>query len=210
MANWITILAQLMLHSGGEMPDAIRCRMGLSGAKSVRAKRVFATYCGVVLLLAACIAPLRPPPEFAVSPTAPDIQIDLVATARSAIFGIRDPSGIGGMEAGLVSGQMPAKLEFHLHLTGLEELQFSYGDTTVTASVASTGEHRVYQTVATPDGTKMVEPDDPDWMTIELVTDDGSPGSIPLTSGIFSVTAPPAFHESGATHFGLRWIDFYR
>jgi hypothetical protein len=55
----------------------------------------------------------------------------------------------------------------------------------------------------------MIEPGDPFWLDIQIVSDQAAP-HIPLDQGYFEITLPKGFLDEGRRAFSIGWIDFYR
>src|SRR5262245_42454 len=62
----------------------------------------------------------------------PDARVTVGADTGQAVVEIFSPSGIGGAEVEITSAALPQAIVLRLHLRGLEQLRFTYGDTTVT------------------------------------------------------------------------------
>ncbi len=126
------------------------------------------------------------------------------------VYTITSPSGIG--EAELVRGTgWPKKITVRLRLRGLESLTISNGEVTLTASIASTGDHGQIQHVQRGDETVAVASDSPLWMGITAHTEDGGKtAGLPTDEGYFEVLLPTVLTEGNAASIILRWIDFYR
>jgi len=163
-----------------------------------------------LLGLTACNSTPSPLPLTA-SPTRSDTTLTVETEGQQALIHIHSPGGIGGAAIEITSAQRPEKITLRFYLHGLEELRFTYADTLITASVASTGEHNISQMVRQASQPEQpLSPDSPFWLKIRLVTEDGSPGNIPLPNGYIEVEAPPDFIQSQEGKFAIEWIDFYR
>ncbi len=164
---------------------------------------------GLALLLglAGCIGIAEQVPPYRVGDLQTGDEVAVTAVDRAITIDIRSNSGIGSAAVEQIIDTKPTLLTLRFHLTGLEELRFSYDSTQVAVRVSSRGENDVSQEVRLPEGdAQSIGPDSPYWMAVRLP--DGQ--RIPLTDGVIEVTAPRAFLESGARSFSLRWIDFYR
>lgn len=158
-------------------------------------------------LLAACAQPVllspaddRPAPELAVTVDKPGDRVALAADAERVTLDIWSASGIGGAHVDLVAGSMPPQVLLRLHLAGLEQLTFDYGEAMVQLSVSSS-DGQVLQSVVQAGQESQITPASPYWMEVARPAAADAP---------FLVTSPPAFALSAADHFTLGWIDFYR
>jgi hypothetical protein len=125
------------------------------------------------------------------------------------LFDVMSETGIGSAAVEQTSGESPAKILIRLHLSGLEEFDFEYGDTTVTVSVSSHGDQKVSERMrAAGSGEIPIGPESPYSMPVRVVTSSGS-GSGSAT-GYFEVQAPQDYIQGQQRAFSMRWIDFYR
>jgi hypothetical protein len=139
-----------------------------------------------------------------------DARLQTRAADGAAIIEIFSESGIGHADFELAAGQMPKRIIMQFHLRGLEELRFAYGETVVSASISSTGEGSIRQSMSRA-GEKPVEAqaltsNSPFGMRMHVA----SRGKIPLREGYIEVEAPADFLQSGARKASIQWIDFYR
>ena len=140
----------------------------------------------------------------------PDARVTASADAQRALVEVFSPSGIGGAAVEITSAALPRAITLRLHLRGLEELRFSYGDITITASVSSAGDNAVHQAYRGTGQEQAIAEGSPYWMNIRLVSGSGSPATIPLQDGYIEVEAPKDFFVSRQAKFAIQWIDFYR
>jgi hypothetical protein len=140
----------------------------------------------------------------------PDARVTVAADAQQAVVEVFSPSGIGSAEVVITSAARPQKIVLRLHLRGLEQLRFTYGDATVTASLSSTGDSATQQTYRGDGQEQAIVEGSPYWMSIRLVPAGGSPATIPLENGYIEVEAPQDFLANRKTKFAIQWIDFYR
>lgn len=148
----------------------------------------------------------------AVTIDADEAEASVSADAGLTAIDIVSPKGIGSARIELPPDVSPRNVVIRLYLKGLEELRLSYGQVTITASVASGEDHRVRQSLARqddPSGEQPLMSSDPFWLDIQIVSHDNTP-RIPLETGYFEVRLPEDASRAGATSFWLRWIDFYR
>ena len=80
------------------------------------------------------------------------------------------PSGIGSADL-VLSGPVPKTMVLRFRLKGLEKLDVTYGQTTVTASLSSMPEHSVIESVrqATDGQEREISPGSPYWMAVTVV-----------------------------------------
>lgn len=123
----------------------------------------------------------------------------------TAVFDITSPSGIGGANVQLSSGEWRRTMRLRFHLSGLEEMTLTYGETTTAVNISST-DSQIRQSV----NDAPIDSSSPHWMNVSLKNEDGSAGQIPLENGTIEVTLPPDFHTQDPDSFHINWIDFYR
>jgi hypothetical protein len=128
-------------------------------------------------------------------------------TARVDIF---SESGIGNADIEITSKALPQQIVFRFHLRGLEELRFAYGNTVVTASLSSSEQHEVRQSLSRtgemPIESQVLASNSTYWMKVRDVSLD----KIALQDGYIEVEVPEDFLVSGIRRASIRWIDFYR
>ncbi len=163
--------------------------------------------------LTACSQPGSITPTFEVVPHKPETAIAYRVEGDAVLFDIFSQSGIGGADVSLTAGTMPEQMLLRFHLKGLESLQFSYGENTITTGVSSLGAHDARETVIQGgDSTQetSLTADSPYWMDVSIVAAEGTTASIPQADGYFVVTPPADFLHGDYHEFTLEWIDFYR
>jgi hypothetical protein len=128
---------------------------------------------------------------------------------EAAIIEIFSASGIGAAVFEFIPGLLPPKILLRFHLRGLEELRFAYGETEVKASIASTSDNAIRQSIsrAGEKPMEMLTANSPFWMKLRVASRDQK---IPLREGYIEVEAPADFLRSGARQVKIHWIDFYR
>lgn len=142
---------------------------------------------------------------FDVATDKPDNQVAVVSGQDRLVVDVTSKSGIGSAGVSLASGAMPPAVVLRLHLRGLEQMTFSYGDTTVKLSVPSSGDGPVLQSVLENGQERAIGPDSPYWMEVTRpASETGAP------DGYFEVLSPQAFADSPPANFTLGWIDFFR
>lgn len=163
---------------------------------------------GVLLWgLVGCVS-VSEQPEFEVE-TARTELVETAVTPNSVTFDITSQTGIGSAEIKLVHGEWPETILFRLHVAGLEEFRFAYHETAVTASVSSSGDHQVLESVAQAGEAQPVAEDSVFYMPVRLEAESGEV-SIPLAEGYFEIEAPADFQAGAYDMFTISWIDFYR
>ena len=145
---------------------------------------------------------------------------DMVETATSTssgqavvddtvIFDIYSQIGIGDAEVKLTKGEWPETISFRVHLMGLEEFKFAYGETVVTASVSSSGENLILESVSQNGEEQPISVDSSYYMPIRIESENSELG-IPLEDGYFEIDAPVDFFAGAYDGFAISWVDFYR
>ncbi len=161
-------------------------------------RTILAVYASL-LLLSACAQPSETPSSnFKAIPLKGDPHIVLNTTNEMLLADITSPTGIGSARIEKTAGQWPARIVLRLHLKGLEDFKFHYGDTTVEVSVSSQADHAVREVVEQGGKTSTLSAGDPNWIAVTPA------------AGYFDLEAPAAFLQSGAGQFTIEWIDFYR
>jgi hypothetical protein len=139
-----------------------------------------------------------------------DAQIQLQSTPEQLLVDVVSPSGIGDATIRLAPGVKPAKIILRFHLAGLESMTYRYGQTSVAASIASGGDHRVLESVSSGSGaadSKPIVPISPAWMPVTIVSKDNA---YPIQEGYIDVEAPRDFLAGSERQFSFSWVDFYR
>jgi len=177
-------------------------------------KYIFVYVMSSSLLLISCASQpgnaQAPEPEFRVTVDDPANQVNLQNQDHSMAIDITSPSGIGSATFELESGSMPETIVLQLHLGGLEEIRVSSAQTTIAASVASTGSFEVKNQRLIQSGTESVlTPAHPWWMKIRVVSDETTP-TVPLQQGYFELEIPKGFITETGNSFEIQWVDFYR
>lgn len=165
-------------------------------------------------LAVGCAAQTPPPPSLTLITTeGTQTKVVMQLSDDTAVFDITSPSGIGGANVQLSSGEWRPNLVLRFHLNGLEELELTYGDTATSAALStsvtlniSSTDSQVYQSA---NGTP-IDSSSPYWMKTTIRNEDGRAGQIPLQNGTIEVTLPPDFHTQNPASFHISWIDFYR
>jgi hypothetical protein len=174
---------------------------------------VFAAALVAVGLLSACAGLASPSPVAKIDAQGGTVTASNAANDDTLVLDIKSEKGVGSAEVTLAPGPRPRNLIMRIHLKGLEEFRFGYGDTTVLASVTSSGDppitDRVREGYILMDGpVQLIDDKDPRWMDVRVV---GDSQAIPLAEGdYFEVEAPGDFLQGSETTFRLNWVDFYR
>ncbi len=144
----------------------------------------------------------------------PDARIKVEADNEIAVIEIFSESGIGSAAIEVTSEALPKKIILRFHLRGLEELRFSYDETMITASLASTSARQIRQSFSRvgerPIKETAIAADSPYWMKMRAVSSDGAPDTIPLQNGYIEAETPQDFLKGGHRQATIHWIDFYR
>ena len=152
-----------------------------------------------LLLLSACASPSATTSStFKAVPLKGDPRVVLSTTNEMLLADITSPTGIGSAQIEKTAGQWPPKIVLRLHLKGLEDFKFHYGNTTVEVSVSSQTDHAVREVVEQGGKTSALSTGDPNWIAVTQA------------AGYFDLEAPAAFLQSGETQFTIEWIDYYR
>jgi hypothetical protein len=174
----------------------------------VRAWLLLGLFVGGFVSLMGC-SMVSEQPEFEVTVRKDGDTVETAVVDNTVVFDIYSQIGIGDAEVQLTSGEWPETILFRVNLAGLEEFKFSYGDTVVTLSVSSSGEHAVLQSVSRNGEEQPVDKDSSFFMPmrIESVNEELS---VPVEDGYFEIMAPQDFHEGDHDAFAISWVDFYR
>ena len=138
-----------------------------------------------------------------------DAQISFVTEGNTGTVDVHSESGIGRSQVNLVSGQWPERLILRFHLSGLEGMQFQYGDTTVSVSV-NRSSHVIHNVTTSDKSQRPINEESTFWMPVRIVTPNGIASTIPLADGVIEVEAPRDFLDDDFSNFTLEWVDFYR
>ena len=140
-----------------------------------------------------------------------DVDIRSVYADDVLSFSIFSPSGIGDASIELTSGEMPKTVQVRLFVDGLENLEVKYDDVTIIAAVPAGG-GGVKEKVVSGGSETMIDSSSPYWVDIQALP--AVPGGVfvgePALPASFMITLPQDFHDSEATRFDLKWVDFYR
>jgi hypothetical protein len=146
-----------------------------------------------------------------VIPGRDDVGSEVSLQGDELFIDIFSESGIGSAEILFASQTRPENVILRMHLNGLEQLQMSYDDLVIQASVDSTPPYNVRQRVREEEGELKIDGSSPYWMEITFVSgDEEVPAKIPLKDGYFEVDFPQDFLSGGYEETTLGWIDFYR
>lgn len=134
----------------------------------------------------------------------------IVTTAEQTIVDIRCERGIDRCELKRLRDAWPAKVVLHLRLSGLESLQVSHGNASLSWSVSSTGDPSSNCAYSSGKRVVQLQPGDPLYSAAALVSEkENAAPKIPL-QGYFAITIPGKFLESNPEQLRIQWIDFYR
>jgi hypothetical protein len=174
--------------------------------------RILLSCAGLLALAASCTGLGPAGAQFTLEVQGESNQVLYRVDNGAAIFEITSPTGMGNATVELVAEKLPEKLILRFYLQGLEDLRFTYGTTTVSASVPTGTPDLILENVKTAEGEDAVDitPDSPYWMDVRLVpASEGGSSSTPQP-GYFEVVAPEDFLAGPYRGFSIRWLDFYR
>jgi hypothetical protein len=151
-------------------------------------------------------------PDITVVPGKDDVSSEVIFRNTELYVDIYSESGIGSAEIIVPTKNRPENLTLRMHLSGLEQIQMTYDDRVVEASVASTFPHSVRQSVTEADGQqKDIDPSSPFLLEVTIISEEPeSLAKIPLKSGYFEVAVPEDFLSGQYDSLKVSWIDFYR
>ncbi len=78
-----------------------------------------------------------------------DPRITFSATNDTLLIDITSPTGIGSAAIEKTAGQWPGQIVMRLHVKGLENFKFKYGDTSIDLAVSSQSDQAVQRCYAT-------------------------------------------------------------
>ncbi|MFZ2423656.1 MAG: hypothetical protein WA029_21190 [Anaerolineae bacterium] len=163
-------------------------------------------------VLTACQASPAPAVVTA-TPSRPDAQIAVTQTPTQTVLEVVSQGGIGEADVEMGPGARPPRLVIRLHLAGLEQFRLTYGDTIITAAVASVGQPIVRQQrslLSAPATEETLTDASCFWLPLRLVTDTATAAQIPLENGAFELELSPDFWAGDYRSFHFEWIDFFR
>ncbi len=166
----------------------------------------------LAMTLAACGGKSEPT-SFHTSSTKADVDIRSMMTDEgdAITFFVYSPSGIGDASFTLTGGEMPGNVHVRLYVKGLENLELSYDDVKITASVPTSGGPTI-EKVSKGGSEQEINASSPYWIDIRpLPAETGGVFVGKMMQGpSFLITLPEDFGEQDATEFSLNWVDFYR
>jgi len=167
----------------------------------------------ILLLCAACASAPRNGIRWQVIASKADTKITVHSEGERALLDIFSASGVGSAELEITSPALPRHLLMRFHLRGLEELRFAYAETVITASLSSTQEQKIQQSLSSPGVPAMAEAitsEQPQWMKMRLVPAGNASSDSGRPPGVIEVEAPRSFIAAGHRRMTIHWIDFYR
>ncbi len=166
----------------------------------------------MTFLFAACAGAPRGEIRLEATSKKEEDKIQIEVQNERARIDIFSASGIGSADLKIISTTLPGKLFLRFHLQGLEELRFAYDETVVTATLSSTQEHRILQSLQRGKfaETQTITSESPYWMKLRVVAPPGERDTLPLRASYIEVEAPPDFLAGGHRRAFIHWIDFYR
>jgi len=164
----------------------------------------------LALSVAAC-GDKEEPTTFSVDSSKEDVDVRSTLAEDTLTFYVYSPSGIGDATFALTGGPMPDVVEVRLFVKGLENLELSYDDVTITASVPTSGGPTIEKVNKGGEESEL-DGSSPYWLDIQpLPAEEGGLFVGEMMEGpSFLITLPEDFHDSNATEFTLKWVDFYR
>ncbi|MBW7883359.1 MAG: hypothetical protein H3C34_12115 [Caldilineaceae bacterium] len=166
-------------------------------------------------LLAGC-RPIQPEPSSSPAITATTAQasdhIALLPTESGVTAEIESPSGIGSAILNFAGSPLPSTVTLRLHLQGLESLSIDNGAVTLEIAITSMAPYTTHQTIrpVAAASSQPIDPHDPAWAQVEIVSARGATPQIPVEDGYIDVTLPSGFVNEAQRTLDIRWVDFYR
>ncbi|MGE5601602.1 MAG: hypothetical protein ACM30E_01045 [Nitrososphaerales archaeon] len=164
---------------------------------------------GLALLvtIAGCVPlPAARSPRYRAVAVQPGDGVTFQDSIDAVTIDVTSERGIGSVEIERL-GLPPKTLTVNVHLTGLEELRFSWGDTRLFVHVASSDGSVSEEVSLGAKQATSIDSTSSYWAPVRIEAQDPE---IPLANGFFAVTAPAAFLQAAPQRFALEWIDFYR
>lgn len=167
-------------------------------------------FCILLAILIAACRQAADQPAFAIE-TSGDTTVDFMVMddEDTAVFDIISPRGIGDTTITRHSSEWPQTVILRFHLTGLENLDFSYTDINIKVEISSHGGNEIRQSVTQDGLTEIITNSSEFWMPVAISPTEGE-ATIPLAAGTIDVQIPPAFYQRNPKTFQIQWIDFYR
>ena len=163
----------------------------------------------MMLILAACGGDATP--AFQAYSTKDNVDIRSTYKDGAVTFNIYAQDGIGGATVELIKGEMPDVLQVRLFVKGLENLELAYDDVAIIASVPTSGGAPV-EKIKQGGQETAIDVSSPYWLDIQPLP--AKAGGVfvgePALPPSFLITMPEDFHQSKATKFELKWVDFHR
>jgi hypothetical protein len=154
----------------------------------------------------------EPQTRFHVTTRKADDRVTTELPGDQVIFTVTSASGIGSAAITRKGEVWPRSIILRLRLTGLERLRIGNGKATLSASVASSGNHKTILSLSAGRKDEFpIERSSPYWTEIRILDDQAHPAKeIPLKEGMFELSLPQALFASNPPTITLDWIDFYR
>jgi predicted phage tail protein len=166
-------------------------------------------FIATALMMAACQARPEQQSTYSISVDGDGNRVVPHEAESETVFDVTSETGIGSADVKQTAGGSPAVMLIRLHLKGLEEFAFEYGETVVTVSVSSHGDQMVSESMSTAGADEFpIGAESPYSMPVRAVNGAGSGGG--SATGYFEVQAPQDYIQGGYRAFSMRWIDFYR
>jgi hypothetical protein len=165
-----------------------------------------------LVCMQACTPAQPASPVLKVRPNRPDAQIRTSTRQGQTVIEVSSPSGIGSADFEIAAGPEPRRIVLRLLLQGLEQLDFSYGETTITVSVSSRPGRELRESArfSSSEAEQELAPGSPYWMAVSIVPASSPGPTAPAEGGAIEVQAPEDYLRSGLKAFSIRWTDFFR
>lgn len=134
----------------------------------------------------------------------------VTTTNMETYIDLYSPSGIGQLDVMRNSGTWPSAFHLRLHLAGLEYFSLHYENRIHTIEISSSGDQQIIQILNDAHATQQLNAAHPAWLDVQILTQNDTPGLIPLQEGTILIRLPEALRTLQTTHFSCSWIDFYR
>ena len=165
----------------------------------------------ILSFCAACTAVFPPSSPYSAASQKEDIVISFSEASNTLFIDVTSVSGVGTAEIQRNIDSWPQDIVLRMHLNGLEQFEFMYADTAVTLAISSQQDQYMQQSVRQINhAAEPLNPTSDFWMQTEIVNDDGTPGTIPLTNGSINMHVPQDFLDKNSASFTVSWIDFFR
>ena len=167
-----------------------------------------------LLCLHACTPDRRARTVIGVHPDRPDTRITIASGRGRTLIEVLSPGGIGSADFDIPSGPVPKRIVLRFLMKGLEQLEFAYGETTITVSISSGPGREVRESIRFSNSEaeqQLLSARQPHyWMAVSIVPAASPPPTVPAQDGTIEVQVPEDFLRSSRRSFSIRWVDFFR